>query len=431
MADGNSGAPECYRADNKIEKLALLVKQGVDIWSLGCIFSEIAVWVVHGKKGLSEYRRRRGIETAQIHDFRDGDCFHNGEHVLATVTEIHRTLARDKRLCDHVTGATVEMVTKEMLIEPDSRTHAESLNYRTKGILRDAEIQLGRSEDTGSFCGTVAQSPPRTPPKPPPKQIQSRSSKSHGQRLPSHPYGGSPASTSYHMNEAHHLEPVDHFSRNGPPQQTVHSNRSIQRPSTGSATFPSFVQYDNPDQIPETHLDRGFFGLDLSQDSPSDPSRLNPSHTQRTRRWNPSDPFAGTDTRNSPERSSQDTQEIYNDGQRSSLTAARGGPSISSSTTLVQGSHSSSRAGPYRPNDASGTRTPGLELYVPLPEESQKRRRPPFLPLSVAQHWKGDRKQHKPVKLPNHDLLADLSGRDHVSQCCVYCSPTHVSARYF
>ena len=424
MADGNSGAPECYRADNEIEKLALLVKQGVDIWSLGCVFSEIAVWVVYGKRGLSEYRRRRGMETAQIHGFRDGDCFHNGEHVLAIVMEIHRTLARDKRLCDHVTGATVEMVTKEMLIEPDSRTHAMALNHRIKGILRDAEIQLGKSAsyaDTGSVCGTIAQSPPRTPPEPPPNQIQSRSSKSHGQRLPLHTYGGSPASTSYHVNEAHHLEPVDYFSGNGPSQQAQYSDRSIQRPSTGSPTFPSFA----------TPLDRSFSGLDLSQDRPSGPSRHEPPHTQRTRRWTPSNPFSGTDARNSPDRSSQDTQEIYNESQRISLTAARGGPSRSSTSTLVQGSPNSSRAGPHRPNVAPGTRTPRLAAYVPLPEESQQRRRPPFLSFTVAQHWKGDRKQHKPVKLPNHDLLADLSGRDHVSQRCVHCSPTYVSARCF
>ena len=419
VADGNSGAPECYRADNEIEKLALLVKQGVDIWSLGCIFSEIAVWVVYGKEGLSEYRRRRGMETAQIHDFRDGDCFHNGEQVLATVTEIHRTLARDKRLCDHVTGATVEMVTKEMLIEPDSRTHAKSLNYRIKGILQDAEIRLRRSAsyaDTGSVCGTVAQSPPRTPPEPPPSHIQSRSTKSHSQRLPSHTYDGSPASTSYNVNEAHHLEPVDYFIGNWPSQQTHYSDRSIQRPSTGRANFPSFPKYENPDQFPETHANRGFSGLDLSQDSPSGPSWHEPPHTHRTRRWTPSDPFSGTDTRNSPDRSSQDTQEIYKDSQRSSLTTARGGPSRSGTSTLVQGPHNSSRAGQHRPNVAPGTRTPRLEPYVPLPEESQQRRRPPFLSFSVAQHWKSDRKQHKPVKLPDHDLLADLSGRDHVSQ---------------
>lgn len=432
VADDNSGAPECYRADDEIEKLALLVKQGVDIWSLGCVFSETAVWVVYGREGLSEYRRRRGMETAQIQGFRDGDCFHNGEQVLATVTEIHRTLTRDKRLCDHVTGATVEMVTKEMLIEPDSRTHAKSLSYRIKGILQEAEIKLGRSAlyaDSGS--GTVAQSPPRTPPEPPPHHIHSRSSKSHGQRLPPHTYDGSPASTSYNVNEAHHLEPVDYFSSNLPSQQTHHSDRSIQRTSTGTATLPRFPKYENPDQFPETHLNRGLSGLDLSQDSPSGPSWHEPPHTHRTRRWTPSDPFSGTDSRNSPDRSSRDTQEINNDSQRISLTAARGGPSRSSTSTLVQGSHNSTRAGQYRPNVAPGTRTPRLEAYVSLPEESQQRRRPPFLSFSEAQHWKGDRKQHKPVKLPDHDLLADLSGRDHVSQCCVQCSRTHISARYF
>ncbi|KAL9131378.1 MAG: hypothetical protein Q9175_006779 [Cornicularia normoerica] len=419
VADGSSGAPECYRADSDIEKIPLLVKQGVDIWSLGCIFSEAAVWVVHGKDGLSEYRRRRGMETAQIPGFRDGNCFHDGERVLATVTENHRHLAHDIRACDHVTRATVRMVTKEMLIESDCRTPAKSLSYRTKGILHDAETKLRRPAAsyavTGSVSETVTQSPPRTPPEPPPGHVQPRSSKSHSQRLPSYTYAGSVASTSYDENEAHHRKPGDDLFGTRASQQVYYSDRPIQRSSIGLVNHPSYPKYEGQDQFSGNHLNHAFSQVDLSQDNPSSPSWQEALGTQRRRRRTPSDSFSGANTRNGPDTFAQNLQKTYNDSQRNSCTAPPRGVSRSSTATVVQDLHNGSRAGQHRPNIASGTRPPRLESYnVPPPVDTQPRRRPPFLSLNVAQQWKSDRKQHKPVKLPDHHLLAHLNERDHV-----------------
>ena len=427
-ADGNSGAPECYRADSDIEKLPLLVKQGVDIWSLGCIFSEAAVWVVYGRDGLSEYRRRRGVETALIPDFRDGNCFHDEWLVLDTVTKIHRTLADDIRVRDHVTGAIVDMVTKAMLIEQDSRPSAKFLSHRTKEILREAETKLGRSASyagTGSVSGTVAQSPPRTPPEPPPGHFQSRSTNSHSRHLARHTYAGSPASTSYNKDDAHHQEPADDIFGKRASQQLHYSDWRNRRQSAGPVNHPSYAKYEDQDRFPENHLNRAFSEVGLSQDSPSSPSWQEPLDAHRRRRRTPSDLFSGANTRNGPDVSAQDRQEIYNVSQRDSFTAPLGGVSRTSTATLVQNLHNGSRAGQHDLNMASGPRPPGLSSAgssnAPPPIETQPRRRPPFLNVTAAQQWKKDKKEHRLSPLPNAHILADLNERDHVSQCYLRC----------
>ncbi|EKG21890.1 hypothetical protein MPH_00810 [Macrophomina phaseolina MS6] len=54
-ADGNIhgtrtyGAPECYWPNDFIRSSCLSVDQNVDISSLGCVFSEAAVWVIKGR----------------------------------------------------------------------------------------------------------------------------------------------------------------------------------------------------------------------------------------------------------------------------------------------------------------------------------------------------------------------------------------------
>lgn len=430
LADGCSGAPECYRADSDIEKIRFLVKQNVDIWSLGCTLSEAAVWVVHGKGGLKEYRRRRGIETARIPGFRDGDCFHDGREVLATVMGMHRNLPDDIRPRDHVSGATVDMVTKQMLIEANSRTHAKSLTYQTKRILEGAESKLKRS---GSYTGagsndsrTGAQSPPRTPPEPPPGHVHTRSSNSRSQHLPSHKSHGSPASISYDEDKAHDQEPVDDFVGKRASRQVHYSDRPTRQQSIGLVSNPSYSESEDQYQIPENRLNRAFTEVDLSQDNPSSPSWQEPQSTHRKRRRTPSDLFSGANTRNGPHMFSHDRRETYDLNQRDTPTAPPGGVSRASTATLVQDRHNGSRGGQHHPNIGSGMQHPGFvsigSSNVPPPIETRSRQRPPSLSLTDAQQWKKDKKEHRPVRLPHDDLLADLNKRDHVSQRCICCS---------
>ncbi|KAM0797870.1 hypothetical protein BDR22DRAFT_428266 [Usnea florida] len=400
------GAPECYRADSDIEKIPLQVDQSVDIWSLGAIFSAAAVWVVHGKHGLSEYSRRRRAETARIPGFRDGDCFHDGERVLDTVTKIHRDLADDIRSSDHVTGAMVNMVTEEMLIESEVRTCAKRLDYRTKRILREAETKLRRPAsyaDASSLSENIVRSPPRTPPEQPPGHDPYSPRKSQSQHVPSRTYTGSLMNTSYKGDDVHHQEPVGDFFGKGPYQQAHYSG------SPG----PVNLSYEDQDQFSETHLNRVFSEHGHLQDHPFSSTWHEPHFTSHRPRRTPSGFVPGAKTRNGIDTSYQDIEEINNDSPR--FAAAPRGVSRSSTSTLVHSPLRSSRVGQHSPKIISTMRPPRLDLRnVPFPVATQQSRRPAHLSVMDAQQWKSDRKQHRPVKLPYGDHLADLKDRDHV-----------------
>lgn len=396
VADGTSGAPECYRADCTVEKTRLSVNFSVDMWSLGCVFSEAAVWVVRGKYGLSEYRRRRGMETARIPGFRDGDCFHDGQRVLAIVTKTHRDLADEIRFCDHVTGATVEMVTKEMLGVPDTRLPAKYLIHPTQRILRNAETKLRRPASfagTGSVSGTDGQSPPRTPPEPPPGHVRPRSGNSQNQR------------TSYDGDEFHHQEPGDEYFGKRASQQAHHSDWPTQQQSTGLANHPSYTEHKD-------HLTRASTEVGLSRVSPSSPSWRGP--LSRT----PPALLSRANTRNRPETFPHPQQETYDVSLRDPFTAPPRTLRRTSTVTLIQDRHYSSRAGQHDPNIASGTRPPRLVSNglsnPPPPMGTQPRRPPPFLSVTTAQQWKGDKKEHRAATLPDDHLLAHLNEVDSV-----------------
>ncbi|KAJ8119559.1 hypothetical protein ONZ43_g3515 [Nemania bipapillata] len=88
-----AAAPEkfTYRPERLVEPE---VTQGSDIWSLGCVFSVAATYVVLGKEGVKQYRllRQSMIEKLGIGI---GDPFHNKEKVLPVVTDWHRISGAD------------------------------------------------------------------------------------------------------------------------------------------------------------------------------------------------------------------------------------------------------------------------------------------------------------------------------------------------
>ncbi|KAI1623066.1 hypothetical protein EDD37DRAFT_651254 [Exophiala viscosa] len=133
------GAPECYRFDYFDRNQKLDVKQSVDIWSLGCVYSEIAVWVVLGKGALVRYQRDRREETAEMNDFTDHGCFHNGETVLECVKDIHNKVFSSTRESDHITKAVIRKLLDEMLDDFEGRPNARQLRKKAQTILTNAE----------------------------------------------------------------------------------------------------------------------------------------------------------------------------------------------------------------------------------------------------------------------------------------------------
>ena len=132
------GAPECCRFDDFDSRQPLEVKQSVDIWSLGCVLSEVSVWLVLGKEALEGFRKHRAEETSDLCGFEDQGCFHNGETVLESVISVHEKVCRSIRNSDHITRAVIENMLSEMLDQADGRPHARQLRRRSRRILEKA-----------------------------------------------------------------------------------------------------------------------------------------------------------------------------------------------------------------------------------------------------------------------------------------------------
>ena len=140
-----------------MEYTRLKVKPHVDIWSLGCVFSEAAVWLVLGKAGLERYRRNRHQDTKRIHDFHDHGCFHDGKDVLESVGDMHHEVSERVRNCDFITKAVVgskrlkdrplvKGLITEMLYKKDRRPSAEQVRGSAEDILKEAQTALEEME---------------------------------------------------------------------------------------------------------------------------------------------------------------------------------------------------------------------------------------------------------------------------------------------
>jgi serine/threonine protein kinase len=166
------GAPECYRFDHIIDHLPLNVKQTVDIWSLGCIFSEIAVWVVLGRARLIKYRDMRKEETSRIHGHRDRGCFHDSDGaVLTSVKSMHDEVFENVRNSDHITKSVIKKLCDEMLDIVEGRPDAQQCWRKAQRILEDAETKLRKPRSVSLMPGYPPGGlSPRLPPRLPPKE---------------------------------------------------------------------------------------------------------------------------------------------------------------------------------------------------------------------------------------------------------------------
>lgn len=113
--------------------------QGSDIWSLGCVFSVAATYVVLGKEGVKQYRllRSKAIERLGLGI---GDPFHNQEVVLPEVLHWHKYLREVLRKHDCYTARVLDLIDQRMLIVPgESRIPGHELPQKLSEILQSTE----------------------------------------------------------------------------------------------------------------------------------------------------------------------------------------------------------------------------------------------------------------------------------------------------
>lgn len=129
-------APECVTSDSQDTNY-----QMADIWSLGCIFSEFAVWTTLGPTGLKDYRAACKAECQEAGSATAG-AFHDGRNVLQSVGIWHDHAINCKLPDDRVTEAILNQLVEEMLCEDgDARPNARQLKMKINKILSRAREQ--------------------------------------------------------------------------------------------------------------------------------------------------------------------------------------------------------------------------------------------------------------------------------------------------
>ena len=116
------------------------VPQAIDIWSLGCVFSMAASWIVLGYNAIPAYEKFRedavkaGLQNDEVRP--EGDFFHDGWNVLHAIQQWHDALRPYIRQTDAVTGQVLDLVTNSMLLgDPGQRISAFDLCASLMSIL--------------------------------------------------------------------------------------------------------------------------------------------------------------------------------------------------------------------------------------------------------------------------------------------------------
>lgn len=149
FATRGKGAPEIACRGSKKEAITL----GSDIWSLGCVFSVAATYVVLGKEGVKQYRElRKNARRPYGEQSVSSDDFHDTKAVLNEVADWHKYLRLCLRISDPYTSRILDLVDNKMLTTPgDRRINAVAVNEEMLDIIADGNTTLGPTEIPNSI----------------------------------------------------------------------------------------------------------------------------------------------------------------------------------------------------------------------------------------------------------------------------------------
>ena len=129
------GAPECRNMETFAPGR---VGRALDIWSLGCVLSEVETYIQRGAEGVKSFREKRVIE----HAHGQVQCFHDGESISDNVSEWFEDL-------EHQTTSTAQLDLISLLRDAlqgqaddriDTEAFEEKMSYIAIGSLLEAVI---------------------------------------------------------------------------------------------------------------------------------------------------------------------------------------------------------------------------------------------------------------------------------------------------
>ncbi|KAK4652135.1 hypothetical protein QC762_608455 [Podospora pseudocomata] len=146
-----SGSPECTPG-RRITQFTMKALHRMTIWSLGCVLSSFATWIVFGPDGYDKYQRLRSrairaMPTAQTDEGVSlHKCgFHDGFALLQSVKDWHQFLRLSLRLSDTITGKVLDLIETKLLVNhPKERISSRELVR----VLEEIIVQAKHDYDT-------------------------------------------------------------------------------------------------------------------------------------------------------------------------------------------------------------------------------------------------------------------------------------------
>ena len=419
-------APEARRYDEKLQKCNLKIKQNVDIWSLSCVFSEVATWVNKGWTQLAEYRNRR-IQEMERRIRKSEDCFHDGFEVLTAVAQSHDDIVASRRPNDPITPKILDLIRDMLLIKAEQRPNAIYTYHKSIRIISEARSEIRPDESLALGAKSSARPtltdgkrpPLKNPPNLPPNHERRRSGEatfgqglyvSSGTLFPEgspttedngRVFGGSSRSSwQSRVYPDTHDEPYDKGVSTTAYPFPVRP-RSGQHGYSGRGDRGHLSSHDRYNQRHDAHtsfphVQNNEAGQDANDnDPPSDLSEMN--HIAVFNQAS-----LGHTTQN---RSSQALYGSNSDYKQED--SSYGGPRKGILYSVAPNSHSATASGTLRPNETLNTPSRGLaapqnrRVGTPLPEMSVEEG------LSLKRQGR---------RFPREDLFMELKARDHVSE---------------
>ncbi|KAL9125734.1 MAG: hypothetical protein Q9217_005105 [Psora testacea] len=365
------GAPETFRPDVTIDSFPVQVRPDVDIWSMGCLFSEAAVWTRFGWKRVLQYRRQRQDEIKQLLDLDGEHLFHDGDNVLKVVQDIHGHIAETARPIDDVTVEILRLVADDMLLNEDEpRYSAKQVFHRSRRVIKAirnkfevsaSEVFWRKDEDNGDTSDPEER--PKTPPSVPPGYIDGSGASSRvNTSTTARPISMQSASPATSYQSSH----IDRFNALSINTRDLDHQQGHGRPQRGT--------------MGETSNEAGSV--------PQNKASLRRSHTEKKRS-------------NSPRRYSVK----YFPGSFSDP------PSPNQDSKLPTPPPSSSSDYPHpKSSPAADNHIPPKSKYQRHQEEPKR----PHLSLYEGLSWKVKKKNGYPSSLNGQENLTYLNGRDHI-----------------
>lgn len=128
-------SPELYLKDD----VEYSVHPKNDVWSIGCVILEAAVWVAFGERGRTEFQNRRRAENDRKNpdqkNMGSGDSFHNGIDRLDTVADAVALIDSNGRKSDDLTPAIARMILDNALCWDALRSTAGQLSTKMKMLM--------------------------------------------------------------------------------------------------------------------------------------------------------------------------------------------------------------------------------------------------------------------------------------------------------